>query len=71
MDGISRIKARQKDEREAACYSSFLLYPDHPVRPVNFLASMRFSPAQLRGALALLLLLWLVTIIRLWLSFRV
>jgi hypothetical protein len=32
---------------------------------------MRFSPAQLRGALALLLLLWLVTIIRLWLSFRV
>jgi hypothetical protein len=32
---------------------------------------MRFSPAQLRGALVLLLLVWLVTIIRLWLSFRV
>jgi len=32
---------------------------------------MRFSPAQLRGALVLLLLVWLVTIIRLSLSFRV
>jgi hypothetical protein len=31
---------------------------------------MRFSPAQLTGALALLLLLWLVAILRLVASFQ-